>query len=282
MTIAYAHNIVLDLWLRLGLIGLVLFVVAFAASLIDGIKVWRRHTDPKTAALALALVAVLCGLIATAFLEPFLDEYRLATLFGVSLGMLRGTVTSMIGRLPVWHSEEIGPPCRNGSGLVNLTIGVHSMAPAGGTELNVFQVSRGLAQRGHVIDLISPRDGSLADGYRTFCRSVTRPPVFDFARSTAARDLVRMTPAVRYRGPEEGRRHLPEPFRRDRVGGGGGPALRVAGRVPPPRDPPCPTWFVSQQAREALHRRLRLSPEPMGGGRTQSRADRRRAQRCVG
>ena len=79
---------------------------------------------------------------------------------------------------------------------MNLTIGVHSMAPAGGTELNVFQVSRGLAQRGHVIDLISPRDGSLADGYRTFCRSVTRPPVFDFARSTAARDLVRMTPAV--------------------------------------------------------------------------------------
>ena len=79
-------------------------------AVIDGIKVWRRDTDPKTAALALALVAVLCGLIATAFLEPFLDEYRLATLFGVSLGMLRGTVTSMIGRLPVWHSEEIGPP----------------------------------------------------------------------------------------------------------------------------------------------------------------------------
>ena len=31
---------------------------------------------------------------------------------------------------------------------MNLTIGVHSMAPAGGTELNVFQVSRRLAQRG--------------------------------------------------------------------------------------------------------------------------------------
>jgi O-antigen ligase len=110
VTIAYAHNIVLDLWLRLGLIGLVLFAVAFLASLIDGVRVWRRHTDPKTAALALALVAVLCGLMATAFLEPFLDEYRLATLFGVSLGMLRGTVTSMVGRLPVSHSEVIGPP----------------------------------------------------------------------------------------------------------------------------------------------------------------------------
>jgi hypothetical protein len=28
-------------------------------------------------------------------LEPFLDEYRFATLFGVTLGMLRASVTSM-------------------------------------------------------------------------------------------------------------------------------------------------------------------------------------------
>ena len=79
---------------------------------------------------------------------------------------------------------------------MDLAIGIHSMAPAGGTELNVFQVSRGLVQRGHAIDLIAARDGALAEEYRTFCRSVTRCPVFDFARSTALRDLVRMTPAV--------------------------------------------------------------------------------------
>jgi glycosyltransferase involved in cell wall biosynthesis len=79
---------------------------------------------------------------------------------------------------------------------VDVTVGVHSMAPAGGTELNVFQVTRGLAGRGHTIDLISPRDGSLAAGYRTFCRSVNRRPIFDFARASAPRDLVRMAPAV--------------------------------------------------------------------------------------
>jgi O-antigen ligase len=95
LTIAYAHDIALDLWLRLGLIGLALFAIAFAGSIMEGLRTWRRHTDPRTAALALALVAVLAGLIATAFLEPFLDEYRLATLFGVCLGMLRGTATSM-------------------------------------------------------------------------------------------------------------------------------------------------------------------------------------------
>ncbi len=95
VTIAYAHNVVLDLWLRLGLVGVVIFVLAMAFSLIDGVNAWRRHPDPLVAALALGIVAVLAGLLATAFLEPFIDEYRLATLFGVSLGMLRAAVTSM-------------------------------------------------------------------------------------------------------------------------------------------------------------------------------------------
>ena len=50
-------------------------------------------------------MAVLAGLLATAFIEPLLDEYRLATLFGVSIGMLRATATSMhaTGRLPNWR-----------------------------------------------------------------------------------------------------------------------------------------------------------------------------------
>jgi O-antigen ligase len=107
-TTYYAHDVVLDLWLRVGLIGLVLFVIAVAASFAGGLRVWRRHPDPVTAALALGLVAVVAGLAATAFLEPFLDEYRLATLFGVSLGMLRASVTSMGPRLPIWRAEPPG------------------------------------------------------------------------------------------------------------------------------------------------------------------------------
>jgi len=99
VTTAYAHNIVLDLWLRVGLIGLALFLIALFASAAGGLRTWRRHPDPMTAALSLAVVAVSAGLIATAFLEPFLDEYRLATLFGVFLGMGRAGVTSM-ARLP--------------------------------------------------------------------------------------------------------------------------------------------------------------------------------------
>ena len=43
---------------------------------------------------------------------------------------------------------------------------------------------------------MAARDGALEGEYRTFCRSVTRRPVYDFARATAPRDLLRMAPAV--------------------------------------------------------------------------------------
>jgi O-antigen ligase len=112
--IAYAHNIVLDLWLRLGLVGLTIFVLAMGESILGGLRAWRRHTDPRVAALALALVAVLAGLMATGFLEPLIDEYRFATLLGVSLGMLRACVTSLESRSRslVWQAEAVSsvPP----------------------------------------------------------------------------------------------------------------------------------------------------------------------------
>jgi len=94
-TIPYAHNIVLDLWLRLGLIGLVLFALAFGDSIKGGLRVWRRDLDRVVASLALVIVGLLAGLFATGLLEPLLDEYRFATLFGVCLGLLRACVTSM-------------------------------------------------------------------------------------------------------------------------------------------------------------------------------------------
>jgi exopolysaccharide production protein ExoQ len=90
----YAHDIVIDLWLRLGIIGLLLYLAALLRSLFDGLAVWRKHPDPEVAAFALALVAILCGLFADSLLEPVLDEYRLATLVGITLGVLRSAVAS--------------------------------------------------------------------------------------------------------------------------------------------------------------------------------------------
>jgi cation transporter-like permease len=49
------------------------------------------------AVLALALVAVVVGFVAKGMVESIFEKYRLATMLGLSLGMLRGAVTSAGG-----------------------------------------------------------------------------------------------------------------------------------------------------------------------------------------
>jgi O-antigen ligase len=88
------ENIGLDLWLRTGLIGLGLFLLALVMSLVNGFATWRLHPDRTVAVLALALVAVVIGLVAKGQVESIFENYRLATVFGLTLGMLRSAVTS--------------------------------------------------------------------------------------------------------------------------------------------------------------------------------------------
>jgi O-antigen ligase len=89
------HNIGLDLLLRTGLIGLGLFVVAMGSSLVEGLAVWRLHPDRMIGVLALALVAVVVGFVAKGMVESIFEKYRLATMLGLTLGLLRSAVTSM-------------------------------------------------------------------------------------------------------------------------------------------------------------------------------------------
>ena len=91
------ENIALDLWMRTGLIGLALFVLALFVSVFDGLAVWRLHPDRMVAVLALALVAVIVGLVAKGMVESIFEKYRLATTLGLSLGLLRSAVTSAGG-----------------------------------------------------------------------------------------------------------------------------------------------------------------------------------------
>jgi O-antigen ligase len=94
ITTDLTENIGLDLWLRTGLIGLGLFLLALLTALVNGFATWRLHPDPKVAVLALALFAVVIGMIAKGQVESIFENYRLATVLGLSLGMLRSAVTS--------------------------------------------------------------------------------------------------------------------------------------------------------------------------------------------
>jgi O-antigen ligase len=103
------ENIGLDLWLRSGLIGLSLFVLAVLVSVFDGLVAWRLHPDRMVAVLALALVAVVIGFVAKGMVESIFEKYRLATMLGLSLGMLRSAVTSAGGtRMALRRTHSYG------------------------------------------------------------------------------------------------------------------------------------------------------------------------------
>ena len=83
---------------------------------------------------------------------------------------------------------------------MRLVTNVHSTNPMGGVELNVFQVSRELARRGHQVDLIYRDPGSLVPDYRKFCQSVTKVPEVDYWYPTGRRgrpkQMAMVVPAV--------------------------------------------------------------------------------------
>jgi hypothetical protein len=88
------HNLLLDLLLRMGLAGLVLFLAATAASIRRGLVALRRAADDRVAVTALTLVAVLAGLLTKAMAESITEKPRLAVLLAVLIGLLHGAGVS--------------------------------------------------------------------------------------------------------------------------------------------------------------------------------------------
>jgi hypothetical protein len=89
-----AHNIGLDIMIRAGAIGMLLFLVALASSLNDAIRTWRRHPDPVIAGFAIACAIGLLGLIGKGMVESIFENFRLALLFGLLIGGIAAARTS--------------------------------------------------------------------------------------------------------------------------------------------------------------------------------------------
>jgi O-antigen ligase len=83
-----AHNIVYDIGIRSGLLGIGLAAVALLASLADALRIWRGHDDPVIAAFAMACAAALIGLLAKGLVESILENFRLAATLGMLLGCI--------------------------------------------------------------------------------------------------------------------------------------------------------------------------------------------------
>lgn len=95
------NNIGLDLLLRSGIVGLLLFAGAVAGTLVAAWRAWTRAGPDAAALLAAMAGAVLVGLLAKGMVESILNEYRLTPL----LGLLAGLILA----LAAGAREEAGP-----------------------------------------------------------------------------------------------------------------------------------------------------------------------------
>jgi O-antigen ligase len=68
-----SHDVPLDLLRRTGIIGLALFVIALGVSISRGVRVWRYDSNPAAAALAVACVSVIGGLLTKSLVESILE-----------------------------------------------------------------------------------------------------------------------------------------------------------------------------------------------------------------
>jgi hypothetical protein len=95
ITTDLTHNIVYDLLMRVGAIGLALFGLALFTTLADGVRAWLKHLDALIAAFALASTCALAGLVAKGMVESIFEKYRLAMLLGFLIGAVASTRLSM-------------------------------------------------------------------------------------------------------------------------------------------------------------------------------------------
>lgn len=85
---AAAHNVVLDIWMRTGIVGVVLIAAAVVATLLLAFRRWRTERDPQRAAVVLGAAVVIIGIFSKAMVETALDKFRLSTALGIALGMV--------------------------------------------------------------------------------------------------------------------------------------------------------------------------------------------------
>ena len=94
------HNIVLDLLLRTGIMGLALAASGVVVVWWRGTLTWRSHPDNRVAAWAIAAVTLSAGLLAKGLVESIFEKHRLALLLGLALGLAisaAGSATQGLG-----------------------------------------------------------------------------------------------------------------------------------------------------------------------------------------
>ena len=93
---ASAHNIGLELLLRVGAVGLVAFTIAVAVTWSVSVRVWRWAPSSPVAAVGPAVIIVFASVLSKAMVEPALSKFRLALFLGLALGCLAAAERTLL------------------------------------------------------------------------------------------------------------------------------------------------------------------------------------------
>jgi putative inorganic carbon (HCO3(-)) transporter len=96
LSLSHPHNIVLDLWTRLGIPGLAVGIWAIASG---AWRAWRlfNHPDPWIWPIALGLLGGLAATVAHGLIDNSLFLVDLMAIFMLSLGLLQRLATEPSG-----------------------------------------------------------------------------------------------------------------------------------------------------------------------------------------
>lgn len=100
---AAAHNILFDMTMRTGFVGLAIFLAAIVTLVLRGIRRWREAEDSMLGAVMLSATLAVLAVMTKAMVEPALDKFRLSLTLGLAAGMiLSGEVDT--------HGEPLSEP----------------------------------------------------------------------------------------------------------------------------------------------------------------------------
>lgn len=101
-----AHNLLLDIWLRIGFVGVGFLVIALGVTAWTAVSVWRGNAVNPTAAIAIVGLLGVVGWLAKALIEPALDKFRLSLLLGLAVGLVAAAWRTALESDPVFDRED--------------------------------------------------------------------------------------------------------------------------------------------------------------------------------
>ena len=87
--LSHPHNVILDYWTRLGVLGVVALVWLLGTFLRAGLRLYRARTEDDVGAVALGLLGSMAAFVAHGMIDSSYFVVELALMFFLSYGLVR-------------------------------------------------------------------------------------------------------------------------------------------------------------------------------------------------